>query len=240
MSEEVTIDRLLNLVPDRPDSVQELLLSHPSLAGAQDFSGYSLLHAAVSYGHSDLVRKLVNEFHVDINLKDEDGDSPLCACETVEMAQLLVEEMHADLGCRNEEGQTPEEKIDAEEDYPLIAAYLRDASSRGAGGAGASVAGQAANVQSGTMNGGSTPNGIHHPPRVPNGVGHIRIGHTTEPMDESFAPDPEIRRRIEELASREDYQSEQGQADLRNLVSEVVTGIRQEQAEDRSTRRRVD
>lgn len=246
MSQGVTIDRLLNLVPDRPDQVLELLSSHPGLANAQDFSGYSLIHAAVSYGHADLARKLINEFHVDINLKDEDGDSPLCAAETVEMARLLVEELHADLGCRNEEGQTPEEKIEAEEEFPLIAAYLREAASHGAGGAGASTVAQTAGANSssaalsGTVTNGDIPNGVHHPPRVPPGVGDIHIGHTTEPMDEDFVPDPEIRRRIEELASREDFQSESGQADLRNLVSEVVTGIRQEQTEDRSTRRRVD
>ncbi|KAF2223146.1 hypothetical protein BDZ85DRAFT_122156 [Elsinoe ampelina] len=246
MAQTVTIDRLLNLVPDRPNHVMEHLLTHPNLASAQDGHGYSLLHAAVSYDQFELAKKLVNDYHVDVNIRDEDGDPPLCSTETVEMARLLVEELHADLGCRNDEGQTPEEKIDADEEFPLISAYLREATSRGAGGAGASAVAQTAGANasvtalSGTTNDPGMTNGVHHPPRVPPGINDIRVGQTTEPMDEDFQPDPEIRRRIEELASREDFQTEQGQADLRDLVSDVVSGLRQEQTDDRSTRRRVD
>ncbi|KAF4556937.1 Ankyrin repeat-containing protein 5 [Elsinoe fawcettii] len=246
MAQTVTIDRLLNLVPERPDNVVELLSSHQDLASAQDRHGYSLLHAAASYNHFELAKKLVNDYNVDINIRDEDGDPPLCSVETVEMARLLVEELHADIGCRNDEGQTPEEKIDADEEFPLIAAYIREAASRGSGGAGASAVAQTAGANnslaalSGTTNGSTMFNGIHHPPRIPQGINDIRIGQTTEPMDEDFQPDPEIRRRIEELASREDFQSEENQAELRGLISDVVGGLRQEQTDDRSTRRRVD
>jgi hypothetical protein len=53
------------------------------------------------------------------------------------------------------------------------------------------------------------------------------------------APDPEFRRRIEELAARDDFQTEEGQRQLRELVTEVVSGMTSEQT-DRSVRRRVD
>lgn len=53
------------------------------------------------------------------------------------------------------------------------------------------------------------------------------------------APDPELRRRIEELAAREDFQTEEGQKQLRELVQEVVAGMGAEEA-GRSVRRRVE
>lgn len=240
-----TIDQLLNMVPDRPQEVLSHLANQPQLASAQDFSGYSLLHAAVSYGHADLVRSLINQYGVSVSIKDEDGDTPICAAESVDMARLLVEEFHADLNSRNAEGLNPEEKIEAEEDFPMVAAYLREAAAQGSGAAGASVAAQTAGAntsgaaQARTVNGDApTTNGVT---RVPPGIGDIRIGTAPEPEDDGFVPDPEFRRRIEELAAREDFQSEQGQADLRHLVEDVVSGMREEQrGQDRSTRQRTD
>ncbi|KAF2156035.1 hypothetical protein K461DRAFT_290995 [Myriangium duriaei CBS 260.36] len=246
MAQTTTIDRLLNLAPDRPDAVLQHLASQPELASEQDFSGYSLLHAAVSYGHAELARKLITDFHVNVNIRDNDGDTPLAVVETVEMARLLVEEFGADLHSRNQEDQTPEEKIESEEEFPLVAAYLREAVATGSGGSGASTIAQTggANATSaalaGTTSNGGMSNGIQHPPRVPPGIGDIRIGTITEPMDEDSAPDPEFRRRIEELASRSDFQSEQGQADLRDLVQDVVSGMREDRTQDRATRPRTD
>lgn len=56
--------------------------------------------------------------------------------------------------------------------------------------------------------------------------------------DAAAAPDPEIRRRIEELAAREDYESEEVQSQLRELVQDVVSGMGAD--EGRSVRRRVE
>ena len=53
------------------------------------------------------------------------------------------------------------------------------------------------------------------------------------------APDPEFRRMIEELAAREDFQSEEGQRQLRELVTQAVMGMGTGDA-DRSVRRRVE
>lgn len=211
-----SINSLLQTVPERPEQVLQALIAHPELATAQDESGYSLLHAAVSYGHADLARQLVNVYKVDVNIRDVDGDVPLGAAETVEIARLLVEELHADISIRNDEGATVYEKIEGEEDFPLVSNYLREAASA------------------------SLSNGLHPPPRLPPGVGNVRIGTTTEAEQDQSSPDPELRRRIEELASRSDFQSESGQADLRDLVREVVTGIREDQTQERATRRRTD
>jgi hypothetical protein len=77
--------------------------------------------------------------------------------------------------------------------------------------------------------------GVHPPPPLPEGV-KVNVGTMEE--DAVDAPDPEIRRRIEELAAREDYDSEEVQAQLRELVQDVVGGMGADG--DRSVRRRVD
>ena len=79
------------------------------------------------------------------------------------------------------------------------------------------------------------------PPQMVQHQPHPQQKRAPEPEDDGFVPDPEFRRRIEELAAREDFQSEQGQADLRHLVEDVVSGMREEQrGQDRSTRQRTD
>ena len=50
--------------------------------------------------------------------------------------------------------------------------------------------------------------------------------------------DPEFKRRIDELASREDFQSEATQNELRELVQDALRGNIDSQ--DREVRRRVD
>jgi uncharacterized protein len=52
------------------------------------------------------------------------------------------------------------------------------------------------------------------------------------------APDPEFRRRIEELAARADFETPEGQAELRRLVEEAVTG--EGLSEERNVRPRQD
>jgi hypothetical protein len=81
---------------------------------------------------------------------------------------------------------------------------------------------------------------VHPPPPLPDGLNgvNIEMGTMTEEAA-GDAPDPEIRRRIEELAARPDYESEEVQAQLRELVQDVVMGMGGEQ-DGRSVRRRVD
>jgi ankyrin repeat protein len=62
------------------------------------------MHAAASYAHIELLEYLVSAGG-DINLADEDGDTPLFTVETVRAAQWLVEH-GANAAHMNEEGLT--------------------------------------------------------------------------------------------------------------------------------------
>ena len=131
---------------------------------------------------------------------------------------------------KNSEGKTAEEKILEEEGENEVVEYLRSLREQ-SGDASISTT-EAGQTQLEERNG-----GIHPPPPLPAGM-QINIG-TIEEADEASAPDPEFRRRIEELAAREDFQSEDGQRELRELVTQAVTGLGAEEA-GRSVRRRVD
>ena len=66
----------------------------------------------------------------------------------------------------------------------------------------------------------------------------INVGAAPEEnVVEGQEPDPEFRRRIEELASSENFQSEEGQKELRDLIIDAVRDVSNE---DRDVRRRVD
>jgi len=239
----ITIDRLLNLAPEHPVDVLNHLSSHPELAGRQDAHGYSLVHAATSYNHAELLIKLVTDYSVDVNIRDEDGETPLFVAENVDIARTLVEQLGVDLNARNEDGQTAEEKMEADEEWPLVAAYLRETVSLGSRGGAASVVAQtggahdSAAAQAGTLNG-ATSNGVPHPPRIPAGISDVRIGTMEEPSADQGEPDPEFRRRIEELAASDDFQTEEGQQRLRELVQDAVSGLHHDQ--DRNVRQRQD
>lgn len=193
-----------------------LLRSSPSLASAQDAHGYSLLHAASSYNHLELLRTLVSEFSVDVNLKDEDGETCLFVAENLELVKCLVEELGIDKSAPNNEGVTAVEKFESEDEYPEIAMYLRQ--------------------QAGEQQPNASPDrNTRMPPLPPN----VSIGVNTADEQEAIAeqePDPEFRRRIEELAARENFQSEEGQKELRDLITDAVRGV----SDERDVRRRVE
>lgn len=216
-----TIDLLLNLIDTRPDSILTSLAAHPQLAAARDAHGYSLVHAAASYAQLPVLRDLVQKYNANVNMLDEDGETPLFACEKVDVARCLVDELGADVSIRNEEGQTAEEKIGEEEgEASEVFQYLRSLRT----GRRASTAAEA------------QTEGVHPPPPLPDGV-KIEMGTMSEDAA-GDAPDPEIRRRIEELAARPDYESDEVQRQLRELVQDVVSGMGGE--DGRSVKRRVD
>lgn len=62
------------------------------------------MHAAASYAHLELLEYLLS-IGGDINLKDDDGDSPLYVVESVEMARWMVAH-GADPSLTNDEGLT--------------------------------------------------------------------------------------------------------------------------------------
>lgn len=212
------------LAADNPAALLALIREDPSLAAGQDEHGYSLVHATASYNHYGLLRTLIREFNVPVDLKDEDGETALFVVETVEAARILVEELGLDVKIRNDEGQTAVEKIEAEGDFPEVAEYLQNweekgaATSNGANG----INGTAAPVQNGSS-ASSSAEAADLPP-VPEGL-QVTIGTMNEAEAEGGPqPDPEFRRRIEELAAREDFQTPEGQAELRRLVEEAVSG----------------
>jgi ankyrin repeat protein len=221
------------LAADNSPVLLTLLNSNPSLASVQDEHGYSLLHAAASYNHHDLAEKLVHDFGVDVNIKDEDGESPLFSTDTVEAARFLVENLHADISLLNTEGLTARLKILEDGDYPLIAAYLLEKEQTDSSLS--AVPGSEIPPDS-TQN----TNGIHHhPPPMPEGIS-VDIG-ATDHIDETGndVVDPELRRRIEDLAQREDFQSEEGQSQLRELVTQAIRGHVVGDSQERDTRRRI-
>lgn len=217
-----TIDLLLNLIDTRPEAILASLAQHPQLASARDAHGYSLVHAAASYNQLPVLRDLVRKYSANVDILDEDGESPLFACEKAEVAQCLVEELGADMSIRNEDGNTAEEKIGEEEgEAHEVFQYLK---SKRTGGRRLS----AGEVET---------RDVHPPPPLPDGL-NIEMSTISEEAA-GDAPDPEIRRRIEELAARPDYESEEVQRQLRELVQDVVIGIGGEE-DGRNVRRRVD
>ncbi|KAH8894228.1 ankyrin repeat-containing protein [Thozetella sp. PMI_491] len=194
------------LAADNDPALLPFLRENPALASGQDEHGYSLIHAAASYNHLDLLRSLVTELNVPVDLRDEDGETALFVTETVEAARVLVEELHLDANIKNDEGQTAREKIEADEEFPAVAEYL----ARVTGGPGG-------------VNGVSATNGDAELPPAPEGL-RVTVGTMSAADEATQEPDPEFRRRIEELAAREDFDTPERQAELRQLIQDAVSG----------------
>ncbi|KAL4989762.1 hypothetical protein BDW68DRAFT_175714 [Aspergillus falconensis] len=199
------------LAADNPSAVLALLRSNPSIASNQDEHGYSLLHAAASYGHIDLLRALVEEFNVNVNLLDEDGETCLFVAENVNIAKCLVEELNIDYNKTNDEGLTARETIESDGSFPEVAAYLRE------------VAGVSGDVEgNGNLSVGDALNPA--PPLPPNIQVNLGTMSEQEANGGIGEVDPEFKRRIDELAAREDFQSEASQNELRQLVLDAIQG----------------
>ena len=222
----------LTLAADNNPKLIPLLHSSPNLASIQDEHGYSILHAAASYNHLDLLRTLVHDFHVNVNIKDEDEETPLFAVETVEAAQVLVEELGADVTATNNDGQTAEDKILTEGDRPTIAAFLKE-SRRQNGQAHPEGTGDEPLPTSNPLFSGS-----HPPPLPPNVTVNMGTMEEDQALEAQAEADPQFKQRIEELAAREDFQGEEGQRQLRELISDAVRGVNTE-SNGRQVRQRL-
>lgn len=163
---------------------------------------------------------------MDPNITDEDGETCLFNAETVDFARELID-LGVSRDIRNDDGQTAAEKLDDEDEQPEVAAYLKGLLSGGDG-----IASSTANGQSSTGDVGNH-DGLHRPPPLPNGV-QVNLG-TMQENEVGGEPDPEFRRRIEELASRDDFEGSEGQRELRDLVSEAISGL-SEEGQGRATR----
>ncbi len=192
------------LAADNNAALIPLLQENPATAKSQDEHGYSLVHAAASYNHLDLLRKLILDFGVDINIKDEDNETALFVVETVDAAKTLVE-LGVDVNHRGLEGTTAREKIEAEADFPEVAAYL-------------DTLGSGLLTDSAVTTAEAVPPAIAPPPE---GM-KVTFGSMTQDEAADLEIDPEFRRRIEELAHRDDFDTPEGQADLRRLVEDAI------------------
>ena len=212
------------LAADNPSAVLSLLRQNPSIASEQDDHGYSLLHAAASYGHIDLLRALVKEYHADVNLLDEDGETCLFVTERVDIARCLVEELGVDYNKQNDEGLTARETIEMDGD-PEVAAYLRQVTG-------------ATNTTTSPL--GQSTDALNPAPPLPPNL-NVNLGTVSEQEANAGTEevDPEFKRRIDELAAREDFQSEEAQNELRNLVMDAIQGSEID-ADGREVRRRTD
>ncbi|KAH8159189.1 hypothetical protein CIB48_g9060 [Xylaria polymorpha] len=196
------------LAADNSPALLPLLRENPALASQQDEHGYSLIHAAASYNHLDLLRALVQEFKIDVNLRDEDDETALFVVETVDAAKVLVEELGAEIMIKGSDGYTARQKITEEDDFPDVAEYLKLKETE-----------RAQDLLNGA-NGEPVRDDSDMPP-LPEGLNFSVSTVNLAENDESEV-DPEFRRRIEELAQREDFHSEDGQAALRELVQDAI------------------
>ncbi|KDQ57188.1 hypothetical protein JAAARDRAFT_35792 [Jaapia argillacea MUCL 33604] len=119
--------------------VQELVERQSISPNAPDQNTYTPMHAAASYGQLQILDYLISQGG-DVNITDEDGDTPLYTVENLETATYLVEH-GALIERQNNEGTSPAEHL--QEDFPAIASYLHS---------------HLANVQ-----GASAPATINHP-----------------------------------------------------------------------------
>ncbi|TBU49844.1 ankyrin [Dichomitus squalens] len=104
------------------ERVRELIEVHSISANVPDENTYTPMHAAASYGHLNILEYLISQGG-DVNVTDEDGDTPLYVVENVETARFLVER-GAVVNRHNSEGLSPAQYLE-EEEFPAVAAYLR-------------------------------------------------------------------------------------------------------------------
>ncbi|KAI9674763.1 MAG: hypothetical protein M1817_001667 [Caeruleum heppii] len=226
-----------NLASTNSPSLLPLLHARPSLAHTRDPTGYSLLHAAASYSHPSLLRALLSPpFDVNPNeLLDEDGETALFVVETLDCARVLVEDGHVDVQLKNGEGKMASERLEEEQEgeWREVVRYLREAEGEGSRGVNDDSSSISADL-------------LRAPPPLPPNV-HINVGTMDDPAsapregEDPSLPDPAFRKRIEELAAREDFKDEDAQRELRDLITEAVRGVTEGQGDDggRGTRRKV-
>ncbi|KXN91738.1 Ankyrin repeat-containing protein P1E11.10 [Leucoagaricus sp. SymC.cos] len=100
--------------------VTELVESRGLSANIPDQYTYTPMHAAASYGHLPVLEYLIARGG-DVNVTDDEGDTPLYTVENIETARFLIEH-GAVLERTNNEGISPIEHL--REDFPEVAAYL--------------------------------------------------------------------------------------------------------------------
>ncbi|KAG2060842.1 hypothetical protein BDR06DRAFT_388726 [Suillus hirtellus] len=96
--------------------LQELVEQQSTSPNAPDEFTYTPMHAAASYGQLETLAYLFSQGG-DVNVTDEDGDTPLYAVENTETAQWLLDH-GSTLDHQNNDGVSVQ-------NFPEIAAYLQ-------------------------------------------------------------------------------------------------------------------
>ena len=73
---------------------------------AADQNGYTILHAAAAYWQQPILEWLLQQDGIDVNVKDNDGDTPLHHVDQVEAARFLLEVAKVNPNVTNNEGKT--------------------------------------------------------------------------------------------------------------------------------------
>ncbi|KIM39762.1 hypothetical protein M413DRAFT_446675 [Hebeloma cylindrosporum] len=103
------------------DRVRELIEQHALSPNTPDPYTYTPMHAAASYGQLHVLKYLISRGG-DVNITDDDGDTPLYTVENIETARFLVDH-GAVVARQNVEGVSVIDHLT--EDFPQIADYLR-------------------------------------------------------------------------------------------------------------------
>ncbi|KAH6913037.1 ankyrin repeat-containing domain protein [Coprinopsis sp. MPI-PUGE-AT-0042] len=83
-----------------------------------DQNSYTPMHAAASYGHVDVLEYLISKGG-DVNITDDDGDTPLYTVENIETAKWLIDHGSV-VDRRNSEGISH-----LQEEFEEVAAYVQ-------------------------------------------------------------------------------------------------------------------
>ncbi|KAK6460848.1 ankyrin repeat-containing domain protein [Scheffersomyces coipomensis] len=103
--------------------VESYIESGDLTPNAKDPNGYTPIHAAASYGHINLLQYLIEQGG-DINIQDNEGDTPLHHVEDVKTAKYLIEELKANDKIKNSDGLTAAKYIEDDDEFPEVAQYL--------------------------------------------------------------------------------------------------------------------
>ncbi|RLV90147.1 Ankyrin repeat-containing protein [Spathaspora sp. JA1] len=120
----MTVNIWVAAADNQREIVEHYISTGIHTANDKDPNGYTSIHAAAAYGHTDLIKYLL-EHGGDVNIQDNEGDTPLHHAEDLATAKFLVEECKADYTIKNGDNLTAAEYIEEEGEFPDVAEYLK-------------------------------------------------------------------------------------------------------------------